>query len=281
MKIMETKKLSFTYEDGTEALKNIDFSLEKGETTAILGSNGAGKSSLFLNLNGIYTPSGGEVLYQGERLRYDRKSLKALRSKLAFVFQDPDDQIFSANVYQDISFGVMNMKLPLTEVKRRVDAAMERTDISHLKEKPTHALSFGQKKRVAIAGALVMEPEILILDEPTAGLDPGGVSDLMRLLQDIQKEQGLTLAIATHDIDMIPLYCDKIYLLDQGEMVLSGSPAEVFSHADIIRAKKLRLPRIAHLMEILAKEDGFPLDELPLTIAAARKAIKSHCQWRE
>lgn len=280
MKILETRKLCFSYEDGTEALKNVDFSLEKGKTTAILGSNGAGKSSLFLNLNGILRPSAGEVLYNGQPLSYDKKSLTALRSKLAFVFQDPDDQIFSANVYQDISFGAMNMKLPLDEVKRRVEAAMEQTKISHLHEKPTHALSFGQKKRVAIAGALVMKPEILILDEPTAGLDPGGVSDLMRLLQEIQKENGLTLAIATHDIDMIPLYCDGIYLLDQGEMIVSGSPEEVFSQTEILREKHLRLPRIAHLMEILAKEDGFPLEGLPLTIAAARKAIKENCQWR-
>ncbi len=125
-----------------------------------------------------------------------------------------------------------------------------------------------------------MNPEILILDEPTAGLDPGGVSDLMRLLQEIQKENGLTLAIATHDIDMIPLYCDQIYLLDQGEMILAGSPEAVFSQTEILREKHLRLPRIAHLMEILAKEDGFPLEGLPLTIAAARKAIKDNCQWR-
>lgn len=281
MKILETKKLSFCYEDGTKALKDVDFSLEKGKTTAILGSNGAGKSSLFLNLNGIYKPLSGEVYFQGQPLKYDKKSLTELRAKLAFVFQDPDDQIFSANVFQDISFGAMNMKLPMDEVKRRVDAAMERTGITHLQQKPTHALSFGQKKRVAIAGALVMQPEILILDEPTAGLDPGGVSDLMHLLKDIQKEQGLTLAIATHDIDMIPLYCEKIYLLNKGEMILSGTPSEVFSHTDILREKNLRLPRIAHLMEILAKEDGFPLTELPLTIAAARKVITANCQWEK
>ncbi len=218
MNLMETKKLSFAYEDGENVLKEVDFCLEQGKTTAVLGGNGAGKSSLFLNLNGIYRPGSGTVYYKGEPLRYDRKSLSALRSRLAFVFQDPDDQIFSANVYQDISFGAMNMKLPLAEVQRRTDWAMEQTGIADLKEKPTHALSFGQKKRVAIAGALVMKPELLILDEPTAGLDPSGVGDLMRLLQRLQREQKLTLAIATHDIDLIPLYCDRIYLLDRGKL---------------------------------------------------------------
>ena len=136
-----------------------------------------------------------------------------LRESIGIVFQDPDNQLFSASVYQDVSFGAVNMKLPEDEIRKRVDNALKRTSIEHLKNKPTHCLSFGQKKRVAIAGVLVMEPKVLILDEPTAGLDPMGVSEIMKLLVEMQKELGITIIIATHDIDIVPLYCDNVFVM--------------------------------------------------------------------
>ncbi len=152
------------------------------------------------------------------------------------------------------------------------------TGISHLKDKPTHCLSFGQKKRAAIAGVLAMQPEVLVLDEPTAGLDPMGVSEIMKLLREIQKELGLSVFISTHDIDIVPLYCDYVYIMDQGKIMLEGTPQEVFDQRDIIRSVNLRLPRIGHLIEILKERDSFDLKDTAITISGARRALNN---WKK
>lgn len=271
--IIEVKDLQYQYEDGTRALDGVNLRIPKGMTTAVLGHNGAGKSTLFLNLNGILKPSGGEVFYKNSLLDYSRKCLKELRKSVGIVFQDPDSQLFSASVFQDISFGPINLGLPEPVVRQRVEYAMERTGLLHLKDKAAHSLSYGQKKRVAIAGVLAMEPEIIILDEPTAGLDPNGVSEIMKLVRELQKELGLTVVLSTHDIDMVPLYCDYAYLMDQGKVMLEGTPKEVFDHTELLRKLNLRLPRIGHLMEILKKEDGFDFQDTAYTISEARKAL--------
>jgi cobalamin biosynthesis protein CbiD/energy-coupling factor transporter ATPase len=273
--IIEVKDLQYQYEDGTQALAGVNLKIPKGKTTAFLGHNGAGKSTLFLNLNGILKPSGGKVFYRESLLDYSRKCLKELRKSVGIVFQDSDSQLFSASVFQDISFGPINMGLPEAEVRQRVEFAMKRTEILHLKDKAAHSLSFGQKKRVAIAGVLAMEPEIIILDEPTAGLDPHGVSEIMKLIRELQQELGLTVILSTHDIDMVPLYCDYAYLMDQGKVMLEGTPKEVFDHTEQLRKLNLRLPRIGHLMEILKKEDGFDFRDTAYTISEARKALDS------
>ena len=267
---IEARELRYIYEDGTAALKGINLRAERGKITGILGANGAGKSTLFLNLNGVLQPSDGEILLDGVPVKRDRKGLTELRRRVGIVFQDPDDQLFSADVYRDISFGAVNLGLPEAEVRRRVEAAMERTGVSHLRDKPTHAL--GQKKRVAIAGVLVMEPEALILDEPTAGLDPQGVSDLLELLTSLRDSQGMTILMATHDMDVVPLCCDYAYLLGGGSVLAQGTPEELFTKAELLRANHLRLPRIAHLMAILRDRDG--LDVTPVgTIGAARREL--------
>lgn len=276
--ILEVKDLHYTYTDGTHALKGVTLDIKQGMTTAVLGGNGAGKSTLFLSLNGTLKPTAGKVLFKGLQLDYSRKGLRDLRKSVGIVFQDPDSQLFSASVLQDISFGPINMKLPEEEVRKRVNAAMDRIGISHLKDKPTHCLSFGQKKRVAIAGVLAMEPEVLVLDEPTAGLDPMGVSEIMKLLRKIQKDLGLSVVISTHDIDIVPLYCDYAYVMDQGRIVLEGTPKEVFAHRDEIRSVNLRLPRIGHLMEILKEKDDFEFTENANTISEARKALND---WKK
>lgn len=272
--ILEAQDLNYTYADGTLALKGVNLGIKRGKTTAILGGNGAGKSTLFLNFNGIHKPSSGQVLFNGKPLDYSHKGLKELRKSVGIVFQDPDNQLFSASVYQDISFGLVNMKLPELEVRRKVDSAMERTGISHLKDKPTHCLSFGQKKRVAIAGVLAMEPEVLVLDEPTAGLDPMGVSEIMKLLKETQRELGISVVISTHEIDIVPLYCDSVYVMNEGKIILEGTPKEVFSEKEAIRSVHLRLPRIGHLMEILKDKDDFEFKETAVTISEARKVLK-------
>ena len=270
---IEARELRYTYEDGTAALKGINLRAERGKITGILGANGAGKSTLFLNLNGVLQPSAGEILLDGALVKRDRKGLTELRRRVGIVFQDPDDQLFSADVYRDISFGAVNLGLPEAEVRRRVEAAMERTGVSHLRDKPTHALSFGQKKRAAIAGVLVMEPEVLILDEPTAGLDPQGVSALLELLASLRDGLGMTILMATHDMDVVPLCCDYAYLLGQGRVLLEGTPGELFSQPEVLRANQLRLPRMAHLMEILREQDGLDADVSAATISAVRREL--------
>lgn len=276
--IIKLEDLHYKYPDGTNALNGINMEIKKGEVTAILGGNGAGKSTLFHHLNGIVKPTKGKVLFNGSPIDYSRKGLIKLRQSVGVVFQDPDSQLFSASVYQDVSFGAVNMKLPEDEIRRRVDNAIKRTGIEHLKDKPTHCLSFGQKKRVAIAGVLVMEPDVLILDEPTAGLDPVGVSEIMNLLKETQKALGISIIISTHDIDIVPLFCDNVYVMDEGKVVLQGTPKEVFNEKKAIRSVKLRLPRIGHLMEILKEKDSFSFKDIPVTISGAREAIKA---WRE
>ncbi len=276
--ILEVRDLHYKYADGTQALKGVSLGIRRGKNTAILGGNGAGKSTLFLNFNGILRPSAGQVLCDGTPVEYSRNGLMALRRKVGLVFQDPDSQLFSASVFQDVSFGVMNLKLSETETRRRVHEAMERTGISHLKDKPTHCLSFGQKKRAAVAGVLAMEPEVLVLDEPTAGLDPMGVAEIMKLLKEAQTQLGLSVVISTHDIDIVPLYCDDVYVMEKGELLLQGTPKEVFTEAETLRRIHLRLPRIAHLMEILQKNDDFDFSDSAATISEARKVLKD---WRE
>ena len=270
---IEAKDLCYTYEDGTVALDHISLKAQKGKITGILGANGAGKSTLFLNLNGVLSPSSGQVLLDGTEVRRDRKGIAELRRRVGIVFQDPDDQLFSADVYRDISFGAVNLGLPEAEVRRRVEQAMERTGVSALRDKPTHALSFGQKKRVAIAGVLVMEPEVLILDEPTAGLDPHGVSELMHLLSQLRDSLGMTILLATHDMDVVPISCDYAYLLGQGHVLLEGTPGELFSQPEVLRANQLRLPRMAHLMEILREQDGLDTDVSAATISEVRREL--------
>ncbi|MDU6854949.1 MAG: ATP-binding cassette domain-containing protein [Zhenhengia sp.] len=271
--IMETKQLCFNYPDGTPALKDLSIQIKKGKTTGILGGNGAGKSTLFLNLNGILRPTSGQVYHKNLPISYSSKSLNQLRQSVGIVFQDPDTQLFSASVYQDVSFGVVNLGIPESEAHLRTENALKRTGTYELRQKPTHSLSYGQKKRVALAGIIAMEPEVLILDEPTAGLDPQGVSEIMQLIRELQQDLGIAILIATHDMDLVPMYCDYIYLLNQGEIVGCGSPDEIFNQPSLLRQIHLRLPRIGHLMELLKTKDGFPIEGLPVSISHARKEL--------
>lgn len=271
--ILETSHLTYGYEEDRQVLQDLTVAFEEGKTTAILGANGAGKSTLFLHLNGILRPDKGEVLFQGKPISYQKAALRQLRSKVGIVFQNPDDQLFSASVYQDISFGAMNMGLEKKEVRKRVEIVMEQLGITSLKEHPTHSLSYGQKKRVSIAGILVMEPEVIILDEPTAGLDSVGVSELMHLLRKVCRQRKTTVILSTHDIDVIPVYADLLYVMDQGKIIAYGTPKEIFSQPEMLRKHHLRLPRLSHLLEIFQKEDALAVDFSAATISGARDQI--------
>ncbi len=272
MKSIETINLSYTYHDGTKALNNINFSVEKGENMAILGPNGAGKSTLLHHFNGLLMPTLGKVIVSGQEVV--ASNVDWVRQKVGLVFQDPDDQLFARTVGEDVAFGPINLGLPLDEVKARVKWALEATEITELEHKPPQNLSTGQKRRASIAGVLAMKPEIIILDEPMANLDPRTASKVLKLLLQLNQELGITLIIATHDLDLVPLFANKICVINKGQIALQGPPVEVFSQADLIRSMDLRLPRITHLFEILSKKNSLLTNEqYPLTIGEARKSI--------
>ena len=250
----------------------MNFSVEEGENMAILGPNGAGKTTLLHHFNGLLMPSSGKVLVLGKIV--DPSDLDWVRQKVGLVFQDPDDQLFARTVGEDVAFGPVNLGLLRDEVKARVKWALEATEIADLVNKAPGNLSTGQKRRAALAGVLAMKPEIILLDEPMANLDPRTASKVLRLVLQLNKELGITLIIATHDLDLVPLFADKICVLNKGEIALQGPPAEVFSKADMIRSMDLRLPRITHLFEILSKNDSILTSkQYPLTIGEARKTI--------
>ncbi|NME66208.1 ATP-binding cassette domain-containing protein [Clostridium cadaveris] len=281
MNVIETKELCYSYDGEESALDKVSVKIPKGKITAIMGGNGAGKSTFFLNLNGVLTPDAGQIIFNGKVIIHNKKNIKELRKSVGIVFQDPNDQLFSSSVRKDISFGAVNLGLSEDEISRRVDGAIERVGIKDLERRPIHALSYGQKKRVAIAGVLVMEPEVIILDEPTAGLDPIGVNELMKILIEIKETMGISIIIATHDMDIVPLYCDYGFVFHKGKVIMEGTPKDIFSNPEILRENSLRLPRIAHLMEILKDKDNLNIDNNASTISMARASIKKMVKYIE
>ena len=272
MPIIKAEDVYFSYPDGTNALEEINFSANLGEFVGILGANGSGKTTLLRILNGLLKPTQGDVYLEGESLKsIDRNKLF---TKACTVFQDPDDQLFSPTVSQDIAFGPTNMGLSKEEVERRVCDSLTLVEMPEFGGKAIHNLSYGQKKRICLAGVLAMGPGVILLDEPTASLDPMGVSTIMHLLKKLNRE-GVTMVMATHSVDLVPLFLDRAVILNKGKIIREGLPEEVFSDPEMIRFAKLRLPQVGHLFEILKKKDGFDVDHLPLTIGEARKEIKS------
>jgi cobalt/nickel transport system ATP-binding protein len=274
MMLFRIENLIHQYSDGTVALDNVSLGFDRGERIALLGTNGSGKTTLLNHFNGILKPTSGTIYFEDKPLEYDSKSLLNLRKRVGFVFQDPNDQLFASTVKQDVAFGPLNLGYTPEHVKELVDEALMTVGMTEFADKPPHFLSGGQKKRVALAGVLAMQPEVIIMDEPTSSLDPIATSDILHLLLHLNKENGITLVLATHDVDIVPLFANRLCILDKGKIVSEGSPKESFSKTELIRKVKLRSPRIAHLFEVLKKENNLPIaDELPLTIGEARKEI--------
>ncbi len=272
--LFKIENLTHCYSDGTVALSNINMTFERGERIALLGTNGSGKTTLLNHLNGIMKPTSGKIYYEDKPLQYDSKSLLELRKHVGFVFQDPNDQLFAPTVKQDVAFGPLNLGIPTDKVKTIVSEALATVGMSEFEDKPPHFLSLGQKKRVALAGVLAMQPEVIIMDEPTSNMDPRATSDILHLLSQLNKQKGITLLLATHDVDMVPLFANKLYILNKGKLVSEGTPKETFSNGELIRQVNLRSPRVTHLFEVLKREDNLDVnDELPLTISEARKEI--------
>ncbi len=271
--ILQASHLRYQYEDGTCALKDLNIQIQKGKKTAIIGGNGAGKSTLFLNFNGVLRPKKGQILFNGKVVKSDKKSINDLRQKVGLVFQEPDHQIFSSSIYQEIAFGPLNFGLSKEVVRCRVERVMEEMQLTHLKDKPTHFLSYGQKKQVAIASILVMEPEVIILDEPTAGLDPMHVNKLLRLLE-VLSEKGITLIIATHDVNFAYSWADCIHVMQEGQLIRSGSPQEILMDEHVLEASNMEMPYIIELMKKYFRGSQLFEEDLPRTIDELVQTIK-------
>jgi len=277
--VIKVIDLFYTYPNNTLALDGINFMADKGEKIALIGPNGSGKSTLLYLLDGLLLPTRGEIWIKDEKL--NKKNLDRIRPIVGLIFQNQDDQLFSHTVWEDVAFGPRNLGLDDREVEKRVKESLEILGIFNLKDESPYNLSSGQKRLASIAGVLAMNPEIILLDEPTSNLDPNSSSSLIRLLLDLNKEREITLIIATHDIDNVPLFSDKVYVMKKGKFIAEGSPAEIFSKPDVIRDASLRLPRVTHLMEILNKKDGVPIkNPYPLTIGEARREILNHIKYR-
>lgn len=261
---LSTKNLSYTYPDGTHALKNINMEIYKGQKVAIMGSNGAGKSTLFSHFNGLTKPTSGHVEVDGKAIKYDRDTLLEVRQKVGIVFQDPNDQLFAPTVKEDVAFGPMNLGLDYEEVERRVDEALTMVGMEQYMDKTPHHLSGGQQKRVAIAGIIAMRPEIMILDEPTAGLDPEGVEKVLDILDNLNKE-GMSIVISSHDIEMVNEFAEKIFVLNNGEILESGDKHEIFSNKELLKKAHLKAPITTEILYTL-KEKGYNVDTTKISI---------------
>jgi cobalt/nickel transport system ATP-binding protein len=264
MNIIEAQNLVYKYPDGTKALDEIDFSVEKGSITAILGQNGAGKSTLLLHLNATLRPINGTVYLKGAPLAYDKKGLHHIRHTVGMVFQNPDDQLLAPTVRQDVAFGPKNLKLRDAQIKQRVDEALRLVGMEAYADKPPHFLSGGQKKRVAIAGVIAMKPEIIVLDEPTAGLDPQGCIEIIDILDELNAE-GKTIIFSTHDVDLAAKWADSIYVLHEGRIKRHGSPSQIFADHNMISETGLRLPAFVQTFREL-KLRGISGSDSPLTM---------------
>ncbi|MFJ8839450.1 energy-coupling factor ABC transporter ATP-binding protein [Streptomyces sp. NPDC102424] len=238
--LLALRGASFAYEDGPTVLSGLDFEAHAGRALALLGRNGSGKTTLMRLLSGGLRPREGQLTVEGQPVTYDRKGLTRLRTTVQLVVQDPDDQLFAASVSQDVSFGPLNLGLPDAEVRARVEEALTALDITALADRPTHLLSYGQRKRAAIAGAVAMRPRVLILDEPTAGLDPDGQERLLATLGTL-RESGTTVMMATHDVDLALRWADDAALLTPSGVRAGPAPA-MLARADLLREAGLRLP---------------------------------------
>lgn len=262
---------SFKYPDGTVALSAINLEVKKGEFAGILGANGSGKTTLLKVMDGLIKNFDGSAYL--DRGNIAKLTPRQIYKKIGLVFQNPDEQLFAPTLFEDVAFGPLNMGFDAAEVKKRVLDALCQTELLELEHKSNHNLSFGQKKRACIAGLLAMGHEILLLDEPTAGLDPMGEYKMMRLLTKLNKENSVTILMATHSVDLVPLFLDKLYILSKGRIMRSGTPEEVFTAPEDMADVRLRLPQIAELIYRLKHEDKLHFEKIPLTIGEARQEI--------
>ena len=244
--MFKINNLTYKYDKNRKALDNVTMDFDKGDIIGIIGSNGSGKSTLFNNLMGILKATEGEVLYKNNRLKYNKKSLYNLRKEVGIVFQDPDKQIFYSMVYDDLAFALRNIVMDEKTIKKRIHKALEAVNGEDFIARPVHSLSFGQKKRVAIASVIAMENELILLDEPTAGLDPESTRAIVDIIKSMH-EKGKKIVITSHDMNLIYDICDYIYVLNKGKIISEGKTSEVFVKEDKIEEAGLELPWLVKL----------------------------------
>lgn len=250
--LLALEQVGFRYPDGSVGLDGCSLAIRAGSRNALLGHNGAGKTTLFQHANGLLQPQTGRVCYAGAPVDYSRAGLRRLRSEVGLVFQNPDRQLFSASVREDVSFGPLNLGLDVDTVRQRVDAALEAVGLSHCADKAVHNLSFGQKKRVCIAGVLAMAPRLLILDEPMAGLDNAMREELLVVLDGLHA-RGMTLLLATHDIDFAYRWADRIHLMAEGRCTAAFDTIDLPAQGAAMSAARLPLPKVIELHRVLAQ----------------------------
>lgn len=283
--IIEIRNLTHTYSEGTPfkrtALDGVDLFIKKGEILGVIGHTGSGKSTLIQHLNGLLKPTSGEVLLDGQNIWAKGYPIRNVRFRVGLVFQYPEYQLFEETIARDIAFGPKNMGLDDAEVQKRVVEAMDFVGLSQkLAEKSPFELSGGQKRRVAIAGVIAMEPDILILDEPTAGLDPRGRDEILGHIRHLHETRGTTIVLVTHSMEDIATIADRMIVMKHGKVMLSGTPREVFSHGEALQAAGLNVPQITQVMMALNRR-GIAIDPSIYTIEQAVSALQSYKAGRE
>lgn len=274
---IKLEHINYVYGEGTayekHALKDINLEIPDGQFVGIIGHTGSGKSTLIQHLNGLIKATSGEIYYNGENIYADGYSMKELRSHVGLVFQYPEYQLFESDVLSDVCFGPKNLGLPEEEVKARSLEALHQVGLKekHYNKSPFD-LSGGQKRRVAIAGILAMHPEVLILDEPTAGLDPKGRDDILDQIQKLHKERGITVILVSHSMEDVAKYVDRIIVMDHGCMKFDGEPKKVFEHYKELESIGLAAPQVTYVMQTL-KEKEFDVDVHAITIEEAKQSI--------
>ncbi len=269
MNVIKTRGLEYTYADGTCALAGVDFEANRGEKIAVLGPNGSGKTTLFYHFNGLVEPARGKVLVFGEKI--SKTNIDEVRKRVGLVFQESDHQLFSPTVFEDVAFGPKNLGLGTNEIKNRVSRVLHRFDIDNLARKNPSNLSCGQKKKVAIAGVLAMEPDVLVLDEPTSGMDAAGITNTMEILDELNDE-GKTIIISTHDSDLAASWADRMYILNKGKVFKSGIPKHIFADEKLIADAGLRQPVIVQTYrEFRAR--GISKGEIPLSVLDLMESV--------
>ena len=249
--ILKIRDLYYDYGNGTTALNGVSVDIYEGEKIAVIGSNGAGKSTFFLNTNGVLKPDQGEISYRGTII--NKKNLKELRKNIGIVFQDADNQIIASTVMAEVGFGPMNLKLPKEEVLKRVEEALTYMNILDYKDRPPHYLSGGEKKRVSIADIIAMKSEIIIFDEPTAGLDPLNAQMLEEVLGKLGSE-GKTMLISTHDVDFVYRWAERAIVFCQGKIIADGTPLEIFQNKGILKQANLKQPTMMEVYDLLVEK---------------------------
>lgn len=286
MSVLEVKNLSHIYSQGTPfekvAIDNINLKIEKGEFIGLVGHTGSGKSTFIQHLNGLLKPSSGEVYVQGKSISGARMNLVEVRQKVGLVFQYPEHQLFEETVEKDIAFGPMNLGLTNDEIEVRVKDAMRSVGLSYeeYKDSSPFELSGGQKRRVAIAGVLAMEPDILILDEPTAGLDPMGSREILDEIVNIYKEREITIVLVSHNMEDVAKYTSRMVVMSAGRVVMDGSPRELFSKEEELKSYGLAVPQIRSLLNQL-KDKGLNVNVDAITVDEAFVNIKEYLRERE